>query len=63
MTHLVKNSLAHAGNAKDTGSIPRWGRSSGGENGYPLQYSCPEKNPKNRGAWKATVHEEAKNPT
>ena len=48
MTHLVKNSLAHAGNAKDTGSIPRRGRSSGGENGYPLQYSCLEKSQEQR---------------
>ena len=31
------------------------GRSPGGENGNPLQYTCLE-NPMNRGAWLATVH-------
>ena len=28
----------------------------GGENGNPLQYSCPE-NPMHRGTWLATIHE------
>ena len=37
------------------GLIPGLGRSHGGENVYPLQYSCLE-NPMDRGAWKATVH-------
>ena len=36
--------------ARDTGSIPGSGRSSGEGNGNPLQYSCLE-NPMNRGAW------------
>ena len=31
------------------------GRSPGEGNDYPLQYSCLE-NPKDRGAWRATVH-------
>ena len=31
------------------------GRSYGGVNGTPLQYSCLE-NPMDRGAWQATVH-------
>ena len=31
------------------------GRSPGGGNGNPLQYSCLE-NPMDRGAWWATVH-------
>ena len=31
------------------------GRSPGGGHGNPLQYSCLE-NPKDRGAWRATVH-------
>ena len=39
--------------------IPRLGRSPGGGNGNPLQYSCLG-NPMNRGAWWATVHEVAK---
>ena len=34
---------------------PGSGRSSGGERGNPLQYSCLE-NPMDRGAWWATVH-------
>ena len=37
------------------GSIPGWGRSPGGENGNPRQYSCLE-NSKDRGARWATVH-------
>ena len=51
---MVKNPLANAGGIRDVGSIPRLGRSSGGGNGNPLQYSCLE-NPKDRGAWWATV--------
>ena len=43
----VKNLPANAG---DTGSIPRLGRSSGEQNGNPLQYFCME-NPMDRGAW------------
>ena len=42
-------------NAGDLGLILRLGRSSGEENGNPLQYSCLE-NPMDRGAWWATVH-------
>ena len=42
-------------NAGDLSPIPGSGRSSGEENGYPLQYSCPE-NSMDRGAWLATVH-------
>ena len=34
----------------------------GEENGNPLQYSCLE-NPKDRGAWQATVHRVAKSRT
>ena len=41
--------------ACNTGSIPRLGRSPGGGNGCPLQYSCL-KNSMDRGAWRATVH-------
>ena len=36
-------------------AIPGSGRSLGGENGNPLQYSCLE-NPMDRGAWQAIVH-------
>ena len=35
--------------------IPGSGRSPGEGNGNPLQYSCLEI-PKDRGAWRATVH-------
>ena len=37
------------------GLIPRQGRSPGEANGNPLQYSCLG-NPKDEGAWWATVH-------
>ena len=39
-----------ASNAEDLGSIPGSGRSPGGGNVNPLQYSCLE-NPMDRGAW------------
>ena len=46
---------ASAYNAGDPGSIPGLRRSPGKENGNPLQYSRLE-NPKDGGAWWATVH-------
>ena len=46
---VVKNPPANAG---DSGSIPGLGRSPGGGNGNPLQYSCLE-NPMDKGAWQA----------
>ena len=52
---VVKNPPANARDTGDAGSIPGSGRSSGGGNGNPLQYSCQE-NPMERGAWMATVH-------
>ena len=39
----------------DLGSVPGLGRSPGEGNGNPLQYSGLE-NPRDRGAWWATVH-------
>ena len=48
------NGKASAYNVGDLGSIPGTGRSPGGGNGNPLQYSCLE-NPMDRGAWQATV--------
>ena len=45
----VKNPLANAGDAGDTGSIPVSGGSPGGGNGNPLQCSCLE-NSMTRGA-------------
>ena len=48
--------------AGDVGLIPGSGRSLGGRNGNPLQYSCLE-NPIDRGAWWAIVHGVAKSQT
>ena len=56
---MLKNSPAYAGDVKYAVSIPGSGRSPGVGNGTPLQYSCLE-NPKDRGAWRATVHGVAK---
>ena len=53
---MVKNLPANAG---DVGSISGSGRSPGGGNDNPLQYSCLE-NRMDRGAWQATVHRVAK---
>ena len=52
---VVKNLPADAGDSRDAGSIPESGRSPGGGNGNPLQYSCLE-NTIDRGAWWAAVH-------
>ena len=57
---VVKNPLVNSRDTGDTGSIPGSGRSPGGGNGNPLQYSCLG-NPKDRGAWWATVHGGCKN--
>ena len=58
----VKNLAASAGDIRDMDLIPGLRRSPGGWYGNPLQYSCLE-NPKDRGAWQATVHGVAKSPT
>ena len=52
---MVKKLPANAGEATDVGSIPGLGRSSGGQNGTPLQYYCLG-NPMDREAWWGTVH-------
>ena len=52
---VVENLPVNAGDARDVGSITGSGRSPGGGNGNPLQYSSLE-NPIDRGAWWATVH-------
>ena len=52
---MVKNPPVNSRDIRDVGWIPESGRSRGGENGNPLQYSCLE-NPMDRGAWWATVH-------
>ena len=51
---VVKNPPANAGDIRDGSPIPGSGKSPGGGNGNPLQYSCLE-NPVDRGAWWATV--------
>ena len=53
---VVKNLPKNTG---DTDLIPGSGRSPGGGNGNPVQYSCLE-NPIDRGACGATVHGVAK---
>ena len=50
-----KESACNAGDTGDEGSIPGSGRSPGGGNSNPLQYSRLE-NPMDRGAWQAKVH-------
>ena len=50
---MVKNLSANAGDMRDMGAIPGLGKSPGGGNGYPLQYSCPE-NSVDREVWQAT---------
>ena len=59
---MVRNPSANVGDAGDTGSIPGSGRTPGGGNGNPLQYSCL-KNPMNRGTWQLAVHEITKSQT
>ena len=54
-----KESACIKGDAGDTGSVPGSGRSPGGGNDNPLQYSCLE-NSMDRGAWWATVLRVAK---
>ena len=52
---MVKNLPAKAGDLRDVDLIPGSGRSPGGGNGNPVQYSCVE-NSTERGAWQAKVH-------
>ena len=44
---VVRNPLANTRDAGDLSLIPGWGRTPGGENGSPLQYSCLD-NPMDR---------------
>ena len=59
---LWLRSKESACNVGDAGSVPGWGRSPGEGHGNPFQQSCL-KNPKDRGAWWATVHRVAKSQT
>ena len=56
---LVLKNLPKAG---DPDSTPGSGRSAGGGQGNPLQYSCLE-NPMDKGAWRAAVQGVAKSRT
>ena len=56
---MVKNPPANTGDMRDPGSIPGSGRSPGGGQGNPLQYSCL-KNPMDREALWAMVLRVAK---
>ena len=51
----IKTPPADAGDIRDSGSVPRLGRSPEGGHGNPLHYFYLE-NPKDRGAWWAIVH-------
>ena len=55
MVQVVKNLPANAGDLRDMGLISGSGKSSGGGNGYSLQYSCLG-NPMDRGAWQGAAH-------
>ena len=52
---MGKESTCNAGDIRDVDSVPESGRSPGGGHGNSLQYFCLE-NPKDRRAWRATVH-------
>ena len=52
---VVKNLPANAGDLREAGSIPGFGRTSAEGNGSPLHCSCL-RNPMEREAWWATVH-------
>ena len=53
--HGASDGKKSACNAGDLDFIPGSGRFPGEENGYLIQYSCPQ-NSMGRGAWWATVH-------
>ena len=52
---VVKDPSAHAGDERDTGSIPGSIRSPGGGNSNPFQFSCVG-NSMARGTWLITFH-------
>ena len=53
---VVNNVPTNSRDTRDVGLIPGSGRSPGGGNGNPLQYSCLE-NSMDRGAWQASLYE------
>ena len=54
MAPVVKNPPATAGDGRDAGLIPGWGRSPRIGTGNPLQYSCLE-NSMDKGSWQTKV--------
>ena len=58
LSDFTSDSKKSACNTGHSVWIPGSGRSPGGENGNPRQYSCLE-NPMDRGAWGAIVHGDA----
>ena len=61
MAQQVKNLPDNAGDTGDASLIPGLGRSSGGGNDNPLQYSCLEKSMDR--AWQVPVHGVTKSQT
>ena len=57
-----KESASTAGGSEDLSSIPETGKSPERGNGNPLHYCCL-RNPMDRGAWWAAVHEATKSQT
>ena len=55
MALVVKNPPPNAGDIRDSGSIPRPGRSPGGGHGNSIKHSCLE-NPMDRGDLQIIVH-------
>ena len=58
----VKKLPANTGDIRNMGLIPGLGRSPGGGNGNPFQYTCLQ-NSMDRDAWQAIVHRVAKSQT
>ena len=59
---MIKNQPVNAGDVRDADSVPELGRSPGGENDNPLQYSCLD-NSMDRELWLANIHGAAKSRT
>ena len=55
MALVIKNLPSSAGDRRDAGSSPGWGRSPGEGHGNPFQCSCPENSIGREAQW-ATVH-------
>ena len=60
---VVKNLPAKAADIRDTGSMPGWGKSPGGEHGNPLHYSKCLENSMYKVAWWSTFQSFKKSQT